>query len=151
MASMTRCGTCVPPGPSRNAAGCPLTVWDREGNWARMAARSRAGASVSVVDMAIYFYHGWRSRYDSTRLKRLRKNSLASGFREGHEFTRAAKSLKLCSRFSARGELLALSTSFSATSEAVPVRFHLAAWDDCCAREERTYPETHNFGGSTPP
>jgi hypothetical protein len=30
------------------------------------------------------------------------------------EFTRAAKSLKMCPRFSARGELFALSTTFSA-------------------------------------
>src|ERR1700688_2081765 len=50
MASMTRCGTCVPPGPSRNAAGCPLTVWASEGNWARMWVRSRVmGALASVV------------------------------------------------------------------------------------------------------
>src|SRR5712671_621452 len=52
MASMTRCGTCVPPGPSRNAAGCPLMVWESEGNWERTQARSRAeGAKVSVVGM----------------------------------------------------------------------------------------------------
>jgi hypothetical protein len=42
----------------------------------------------------------------------------ASGFREGHEFTRAAKSLKMRSRFSARGTLLMLATTFSATSKA---------------------------------
>jgi hypothetical protein len=59
------------------------------------------------------------------RLQTLR-SSLASGFRdasglrEGHEFTRAAKSLKLCPRFSARGDLLALSASFFAASSIVP-------------------------------
>src|ERR1700722_11494907 len=47
MASTTRRGTCVPPGPSRNAAGGPLTF------------RSRAGA-VSVMGTAfilLTFYH----------------------------------------------------------------------------------------------
>src|ERR1700686_4802868 len=63
MASMTRCGTCVPPGPSRNAAVCPLTVWASEGNWERTQWRSRAvEAEVSVVGMVvIYFYHGDRT------------------------------------------------------------------------------------------
>src|SRR5712671_3910961 len=52
MASITRCGTCVPPGPSRKAAGCPLTVWESEGNWERTQVRSRAaGAKVSVLVM----------------------------------------------------------------------------------------------------
>jgi hypothetical protein len=37
------------------------------------------------------------------RLHRLRKNSDSSGFWEGHEFTRAVKSLEMCLRFSARG------------------------------------------------
>src|ERR1700728_53451 len=49
MASMTRCGTCVPPGPSRKTAGWALTVWARAGNWARMWVRSRAVGAVSVV------------------------------------------------------------------------------------------------------
>src|ERR1039458_9107106 len=43
MASITSCGTCVPPGPSRNAAECPLTVWASEGNWERTSVGSRAG------------------------------------------------------------------------------------------------------------
>src|ERR1035437_3474087 len=56
---MTRCGTCVPPGPSRKAAGWPWTVWASAGNWDRTQERSSAvGAAVSVVNMAIYFYHG---------------------------------------------------------------------------------------------
>src|SRR5271169_5075242 len=50
----------------------------------------------------------------------LRKNSNSSTKREAHEFTRAAKSLKICPRFSACGVLFAPSTSSSATSEAVP-------------------------------
>src|ERR1700733_7368205 len=57
MRSRTRCGTCVPPGPSRNAAGWPLTAWESAGNWARMEVRSRAGAIVAAGDMVIYFYH----------------------------------------------------------------------------------------------
>src|ERR1043166_5688542 len=40
MASMTRCGTCVPPGPSRKTAGCPLTVCASEGNCERTQVRS---------------------------------------------------------------------------------------------------------------
>src|ERR1700722_19098104 len=47
MASITRCGTCVPPGPSRNTAGCPATVCASEGNCARTQARS------SPVDLDI--------------------------------------------------------------------------------------------------
>src|SRR5579885_736797 len=44
MASITRCGTCVPPGPSRYAAGWPLTTRFKEGNCARTHSKSRAGA-----------------------------------------------------------------------------------------------------------
>src|SRR5216684_1487757 len=60
MASITRCGTCVPPGPSRNAAGCPLTVWAREGNCARTHRTSSAAVTAfSVAGIGfIYFYHG---------------------------------------------------------------------------------------------
>src|SRR5712691_2602929 len=54
MASTTRCGTCVPPGPSRKAAGCPLTVWASAGNWERTQVMSRAvGAAISVVCMVV--------------------------------------------------------------------------------------------------
>src|SRR5271156_5322182 len=61
MASITRCGTCVPPGPSRNAAGCPLTVCAREGNWARTQGRSRAASgTVSVVGMAAIVFSARR-------------------------------------------------------------------------------------------
>src|SRR5271167_1238726 len=42
MASITRCGTCVPPGPSRKTASFPLTVCASEGNCARTQARSSA-------------------------------------------------------------------------------------------------------------
>src|SRR5450759_4019563 len=42
MASITCCGTCVPPGPSRKTAGCPLTVWASAGNCERTQVRSRA-------------------------------------------------------------------------------------------------------------
>src|SRR5450759_1710256 len=48
------------------------------------------------------------------RLYRLRINSDSSGFWEGHDFSRAVKSLKICLRFSARGEPLARLASFSA-------------------------------------
>ena len=41
--------------------------------------------------------------------------------REGHDFSRAVKSLKMYPRFSARGALFAPSTTFSATSSAVPL------------------------------
>src|SRR6476646_5072281 len=39
---MTRCGTWVPPGPSRNAAGCPFTWREKDGNCERTQARSSA-------------------------------------------------------------------------------------------------------------
>src|SRR5713101_8227730 len=42
MASITCCGTCVPPGPSRKTAGCPLTVCASAGNCERTQARSSA-------------------------------------------------------------------------------------------------------------
>src|SRR5208282_1446013 len=42
MASITCCGTCVPPGPSRKTAGCPLTVCASAGNCERTQARSNA-------------------------------------------------------------------------------------------------------------
>src|ERR1019366_1005105 len=42
-----------------------------------------------------------------TSLHSLRKNSDQSRFWEGHEFTRAVKSLEMCLRFSARGVLFA--------------------------------------------
>src|SRR4051812_13523728 len=44
---MTRCGTCVPPGPSKNTAGWPFTVCDSAGNWLRIQARSSAGMTAS--------------------------------------------------------------------------------------------------------
>src|ERR1700750_3190135 len=40
MASITVWGTCVPPGPSRNTTGWPLTVCERDGNWERIQVRS---------------------------------------------------------------------------------------------------------------
>src|SRR5437588_937037 len=64
MASITRCGTCVPPGPSRKVAGWPLTVWASEGNWARTQVRSRAAGAVSVVGMVVYFYHDHQLKSD---------------------------------------------------------------------------------------
>jgi len=42
MASITRCGTCVPPGPSRKTAGCLLIVCASAGNCERTQARSSA-------------------------------------------------------------------------------------------------------------
>src|ERR1700735_3993255 len=45
MASITVCGTCVPPGPSRKTTGWPLTVCDKEGNWERTQAKSSEPAS----------------------------------------------------------------------------------------------------------
>src|SRR5437762_13094399 len=50
MASITRSGTCVPPGPSKNTAGLPSIVCAREGNWERTQVRSRV-VSDSVVNM----------------------------------------------------------------------------------------------------
>src|SRR5258708_40294769 len=75
MASMTHCGTCVPPGPSRNAAGCPLTVWASEGNWERTQVRSRVvGASVSVAGMGFMFLGqmAFRSRVSKINSELLR-------------------------------------------------------------------------------
>jgi hypothetical protein len=64
--------------------------------------------------------------------------------REGHEFTRAAKSLKLCPRFSARGELLALSASFSSASSGVPqTAKRLTRFSGCCAGEIRRLKPFH--------
>src|SRR5258708_34160403 len=45
MASITVCGTCVPPGPSRKTTGWPLTVCERDGNWARTQAKSNRPVS----------------------------------------------------------------------------------------------------------
>src|SRR6266436_9564511 len=42
MASITCRGTCVPPGPSRKTAGCPLTVCASAGNCERTQVRSSA-------------------------------------------------------------------------------------------------------------
>src|SRR5258708_10126011 len=42
MASITCCGTCVPPGPSRKTAGCPLTVCASAGNCERTQVGSSA-------------------------------------------------------------------------------------------------------------
>src|ERR1700675_4775319 len=42
MASITCCGTCVPPGPSRKTAGCLLIVCASAGNCERTQARSSA-------------------------------------------------------------------------------------------------------------
>src|ERR1700675_2197249 len=42
MASITCCGTCVPPGPSRKTAGCLLTVCASAGNCERTQVRSNA-------------------------------------------------------------------------------------------------------------
>src|SRR5208282_4116743 len=52
-----------------------------------------------------------RARTGRARLHSLRKNSDSDGVRKGHEFTRAAKSLKMCPRFSARGELFPQASS----------------------------------------
>src|SRR5229473_1372187 len=57
MASITRCGTCVPPGPSRNAAGCPFTVCEREGNCARTHWTSSAAVTAfSVVGIGVIIF-----------------------------------------------------------------------------------------------
>src|SRR5215471_10910798 len=57
MASMTRSGTWVPPGPSRKAAGCPATVWEREGNCERMEARGKAGCTdCSLVSIRPFIF-----------------------------------------------------------------------------------------------
>src|SRR6266496_884634 len=67
--------------------------------------------------------HGMPARVlGRARLHRLRKNSDSLGFWEGHDFSRAVKSSKICSRFSARGVLFAPSTTFSAACSAVPPR-----------------------------
>src|ERR1700675_5141725 len=42
MASITCCGTCVPPGPSRKTAGCLLIVCASAGNFERTQVRSSA-------------------------------------------------------------------------------------------------------------
>src|ERR1700722_7566946 len=60
MASMTRCGTCVPPGPSRNAAGCPLTVCASDGNWEQTQGMSKAEGGVSGGGMSV---DGLRERW----------------------------------------------------------------------------------------
>src|SRR5208282_2280919 len=56
--SITRCRTCVPPGPSRKTAGFPSTVCARAGNCPRTQARSNAveieeddGGICSVIDI----------------------------------------------------------------------------------------------------
>src|SRR5579863_8744975 len=55
MASMTRWGTCVPPGPSRNTAGCPFTFCEREGNCDRTHVRSKeVFTSVCIVDKLLF-------------------------------------------------------------------------------------------------
>jgi hypothetical protein len=46
------------------------------------------------------------------RLRKLRKSSDSRGFWEGHDFSCAVKSLKMCPRFSARGGLFALRRLF---------------------------------------
>src|SRR5215470_2124969 len=45
---MTRCGTCVPPGPSRKVAGWPLTFRDKEGNCERTHSRSSGEEAFSA-------------------------------------------------------------------------------------------------------
>src|ERR671923_3017353 len=58
MASMTRCGTCVPPGPSRKTAGWPFTVCDSEGNCDLTHAMSKvAVTSCSVLNMKSLLAH----------------------------------------------------------------------------------------------
>src|SRR5687768_11085265 len=48
MASMTRRGTCVPPGPSRKTGRLPPTGRFRAGNWARMVSGSSMAVSSRV-------------------------------------------------------------------------------------------------------
>jgi len=50
-------------------------------------------------------------------LHKVRKNSNPSEGWEGHDFSRAVKSLKMCPRFSAR-DVLSTSTTFSASCSA---------------------------------
>src|SRR5215470_6939465 len=45
---MTRCGTCVPPGPSRKVARWPLTFRDKEGNCERTHSRSSGEEAFSA-------------------------------------------------------------------------------------------------------
>lgn len=53
MASITRCGTCVPPGPSRKIAGRPLADGASAGNCERTQARSIAVEGEDEVCSAI--------------------------------------------------------------------------------------------------
>src|SRR6266849_6172180 len=72
MASMTCCGTCVPPGPSRKTAGCPLTVCASAGNCERTQMRSsavdedEACSAIGIADILIESVEadveGWHER-----------------------------------------------------------------------------------------
>src|SRR5512140_1230360 len=52
MASATARGTCVPPGPSKNATGDPLSVRSSAGKCERMAATEATAGCVSAASMA---------------------------------------------------------------------------------------------------
>src|ERR1039457_7119931 len=57
------------------------------------------------------------------------KTTIKAGFGKGTSFTRAVKSLEMCLRLSARGELLVPSKTFFATCLLVP----LSRWTCVCA------------------
>src|SRR5438132_3854601 len=79
---MTRCGTWVPPGPSRKAAGCPLTVCCNAGNWERtqsMSKRVTLSFSLSVVSMGIVLVRR-HSAYE------VRQHAISGGVQSGIDF-----------------------------------------------------------------
>lgn len=55
MASITRRGTCVPPGPSKKTAGWPFTICDNEGNWERNQLISKGAFTSVVVDIVLFY------------------------------------------------------------------------------------------------
>src|ERR1035441_2686175 len=85
MASITRCGTCVPPGPSRKTAGCPLIVCARAGNCERTQVRStavdeEACSAIGIADILIRGTGDWRR--GSARVKAAAAARLTQRVRE---------------------------------------------------------------------
>src|SRR5215469_5618518 len=69
MASITRRGTCVPPGPSRKATGRPSISRARAGNCERIQVRSRMGrVEASTIAPAICCPAGLSELFFSPRL-----------------------------------------------------------------------------------
>src|ERR1700682_1216787 len=111
MASITRCGTCVPPGPSRKTAGCLLIVCASAGNCERTQARSiavdeeedeEACSAIGIADILNESVVSARVVTGSTQFRRGR-DSLPHNRRDircpplkGRLFLRNSASLKRC-------------------------------------------------------